>query len=127
MFDATIELDDRRLADQTFDYRVAAVGRAIDTGRFASTNGPADVALQFWACGHGIVVLGISGVLPVASIPRLVSNLATAVFIHVGDASQRAKRSTAAAWSATNIRRHCRQRGYNFSKASERIRRLMKP
>lgn len=103
MFDATIELDDRRLADQTFDQLVAAAGRAIATGRFASTNEPADVALQFWASGHGIVVLGISGVLPIASFRRLASNLATAVFVHAGDNPQRAKRSVAAAWRATTL------------------------
>lgn len=102
MFDATIELDDRSVADQSFGLLVAAAGRAIDTGRFASTNQPADVALQFWASGHGPVVLGISGILPIESLPRLASNLATAVFVHAGDDPQRAKRSVAAAWRATS-------------------------
>lgn len=98
MFDATFDLPDRGVADETFGRLVAAARRAIELGRFAPSVEPTDIALQFWASGHGAVSLAITGVLPVAALSQLAPALATAVFVQAGDSPERARRSVAAAW-----------------------------
>ncbi|MCB9395639.1 MAG: TetR/AcrR family transcriptional regulator [Acidimicrobiaceae bacterium] len=98
MFDGTIGLSDRSTADSTFDLLVAASRDAIHAGRFSPTADPADTALQFWASGHGAVMLGITGVLQHVAIVRLARDLQAAVFVHAGDTPANARRSVNAAW-----------------------------
>lgn len=98
MFDATVPLPDPAAADETFGHLVTAARRAIEIGRFATRHDPADVALRFWASGHGIVSLAVSGVLTNEVLYRHAPALAVAVFVDAGDAPERARRSVAAAW-----------------------------
>lgn len=108
MFDGVAELTDRRVADETFELLVAAAGRAIDVGRFSSTGSPSDIALQYWASGHGVVTLGITGVLPITEVVRLARELEIAVFVHAGDDPSSARRSVSAAWRSSTVGRVAR-------------------
>jgi AcrR family transcriptional regulator len=98
MFDATFDLPDPGAADATFGHLVAAARRAVDVGRFAATQDPTDVAVRFWASGHGIVSLAVTGVLPVADLRRHAPAMAIALFIDAGDVPETARRSVNSAW-----------------------------
>jgi AcrR family transcriptional regulator len=98
MFDATFDLPDRGAADETFGLLVAAVRRGVDAGRFDAAANPADVALRFWASGHGIVSLAVTGILDVAQLRQHAPALAIAVLVDAGDAPALARRSVTAAW-----------------------------
>ena len=108
MFDGLVELSDRRIADETFEHLVAAARRAIEIGRFSAAIDPSDVALQYWASGHGVVTLGITGVLPITEVVRLAQELEVAVFVHAGDDPAAARRSVSAAWRSSNVGRIAR-------------------
>lgn len=103
MFDGVVELSDRRVADDTFEHLAAAARRAIDGGRFDPTADPVDIALQYWVSGHGVVMLGITGVLPITEVVRLAQELEIAVFVHAGDEPSAARRSVHAAWRSSAI------------------------
>jgi AcrR family transcriptional regulator len=98
MFDATFDLPDPDGAAASFTQLVDAAQRAVDAGRFGPRAVPADVALRFWASGHGIVSLAVTGVLAVADLRRHAPAVATALFVDAGDAPERARRSVQAAW-----------------------------
>src|SRR5688500_13522455 len=64
MFDAQFELEDPAAADAAFGALITAAERMRSGGRLRPDIDPLDVATRFWAFGHGIVMLVISGVLP---------------------------------------------------------------
>lgn len=101
MFDASFDLPDPGAAAHTFDHLVAAARRSIDGGRFSSATDPADVALRFWASGHGIVSLAVTGALAEADLRRHAPAMAIALFIDAGDEPTRARRSVRAAWAGS--------------------------
>lgn len=98
MFDASFDLPDPDAAARTFELVVAATRRSIDAGRFDSQHDPTDIALRFWACGHGIVSLTVTGVLAVADLQRHAPAMASALFIDAGDSPESARRSVRSAW-----------------------------
>ena len=98
MFDATFDLPDPGAAAESFEHLVAAARRAIEAGRFDVENDPTDIALRFWASGHGIVSLTVTGVLSVADLQRHAPEVAGALFIAAGDSPDRAHRSVRSAW-----------------------------
>jgi AcrR family transcriptional regulator len=105
MFDATFDLPDPDAAAATFDHLVAAAGECIAAGRFRPATDTRDVALRFWASGHGIVSLTVTGVLAVADLQRHAPAVASALFVDAGDAPERARRSVRSAWrEATALR-----------------------
>ena len=53
--------DESEVGRETFDTVVAAVGRAVDAGRFKGD--PEAMATQLWASSHGVVSLVLSGCL----------------------------------------------------------------
>lgn len=105
MFDATFDLPDPGEAAVTFERVVAAARRCIDGGRFRSDSDPSDIALRFWASGHGIVSLAVTTVLTVADLQRHAPAIASALFIDAGDSPERARRSVRSAWSGAGALR----------------------
>ena len=98
MFDARFDLPDPASADETFGHLIAGARRAIDIGRFSPAQEPADIALRFWASGHGIVSLAVTGVLTHKDLRRHAPIMAIATFVDAGDRPDLARRSVTAAW-----------------------------
>lgn len=95
MFDATFDLEDPEAAARTFAVLVSA--RARELGRFAERTDPEAVATQFWAQGHGLIMLVLTGVLPRAALLEL-PPMATALFVAAGDGADRCRRSVRDGW-----------------------------
>ena len=72
--------------------------RAVDAGRFVDAD-PAAVATRFWASGHGVLLLVLSGVLPDDALDEHSPALATAVFTAAGDDPERCAASVRAGWA----------------------------
>jgi AcrR family transcriptional regulator len=98
MFDDGFDLDDRTTADNTFALLVGAAERARAAGRFAPDGDPAALALRYWATGHGLTMLVLTGVLPVEALLTQSPEIAVALFTAAGDDSDRCARSVHAAW-----------------------------
>ena len=98
MFDATFDLPDPGAAAESFEHLVTAARRAIEAERFGIEHDPTDIALRFWASGHGIVSLTVTGVLSVADLQRHAPAVACALFTDAGDSPDRARRSVQSAW-----------------------------
>ena len=99
MFDAAAELEDPDAAAAPFGTLVDAAARARDAGRFASDSDPEVVATRYWATGHGLILLVITGVLPAEALDAHAPAVAAALFVAAGDDEQRAARSVSAGWS----------------------------
>jgi len=99
MFDAGFDLDDPTAADNTFGVLVSGAAQAREHGRFAARADPVEVATQFWAMGHGLIMLVLTGVLPVAALVHHVPPMATALFVAAGDLEDRCRRSVDSGWS----------------------------
>ena len=100
MFDATFDMPEPDRAAATFSRVVEAVQRAIDRGRFNAASAAGDVGLRYWANGHGITSLAVSGVLTPDELRRHAPAIAIALFTDAGDDRPRARRSVNAAWAA---------------------------
>lgn len=100
MFDTAAELEDPDAAGRSFQLLVSAAGRARDEGRFAGTCDPGTVATRFWASGHGLIMLILTGVLPHEALSAHTPGTAAALFIDAGDEPGRCRASVAAGWSA---------------------------
>jgi AcrR family transcriptional regulator len=98
MFDATFDLPDPAQANDAFEHLVVAARRAIAAGRFGVEQEPTDIAVRFWAGGHGIVSLTVTGVLSVTDLRRQAPTMVSALFIDAGDTPERARRSVRSAW-----------------------------
>jgi hypothetical protein len=82
MFDVAAELEDPQAATATFQVLVTGAERAQQAGRFLDCCDPQALGTQFWAVGHGLSMLVLSGVLPAA-----------------GDRPERCRHSVQAGWS----------------------------
>lgn len=98
MFDEAADLDDRATADGGLSALVAAAGRARDAGRFAPDCDPGQLAVRCWASGHGLVLLALTGVLPVEVLLAQWPRIAVALFVDAGDERARCVRSVESAW-----------------------------
>lgn len=98
MFDARFDLEDPAAADADFDVLVSCAVRAREAGRFGPHAEPAAVALRFWAFGHGLAMLVLTGVLQADVLDDHVVPVATAMFVAAGDDPARCRRSVRAGW-----------------------------
>ena len=98
MFDAGFDLENPEAAADSFAVLVACATRARDLGRFAPDADPEAVATQFWAFGHGLAMLVLTGVLPHDALDEHVTPVATALFVAAGDEEARCRRSVRAGW-----------------------------
>lgn len=101
MFDDAADLDDPEAAAATFELLVACAARARATGRFSAASDPGDVATRFWATGHGMIMLVLTGVLPSETLARHAPAVAQALFVAAGDEPAACARSVEAAWSTS--------------------------
>lgn len=98
MFDAEVDLEDPGAAAATFQVLVACARRARERGRFAVTCDPEAIATQFWAMGHGVTMLVLTGVLPADALGVHVPAMATALFLAGGDEPDSCHRSVRSGW-----------------------------
>jgi AcrR family transcriptional regulator len=98
MFDSAFELLDVASAGASFEPLIVATQRAQEAGRFDAGLDPQDVATQYWATGHGITSLTVTGVLTPADLRKHAPAAAIAVFIAAGDVVERATASVHRAW-----------------------------
>lgn len=99
MFDAEADLEDEDAAAETFGLLVSCAARARTAGRFAGTSDPAEVALRFWASGHGLTLLVLSGVLPREALDVHAPAVGEALFVAAGDRPDRCRRSVRLGWA----------------------------
>ncbi|MGI9030374.1 MAG: TetR/AcrR family transcriptional regulator [Ilumatobacteraceae bacterium] len=109
MFDAGFDLEDPAAANASFEVLVSCAARARDGGRFAPHTDPGAVATRFWAFGHGLAMLVLTGVLPVDVLDDHVVPVATAMFVAAGDEEARCRRSARAGWLKTQGGRSTRR------------------
>jgi len=98
MFDEAADLDDRSVADGGLAALVAAAERARAAGRFAPDSDPAQLALRYWASGHGLTTLVLTGVLPAEVLLAQWPRIAVALFVDAGDEPGPCARSVDSAW-----------------------------
>ena len=98
MFDEAADLEDRSVADGGLAALVAAGGRARAAGRFAPDCDPEQLALRYWASGHGLTTLVLTGVLPVQVLLAQWPRIAVALLVDAGDEPARCARSVDSAW-----------------------------
>ena len=100
MFDTAADLEDPEAAGASFGLLVSSAGRAREAGRFAASRDPQAVATEYWAAGHGLVMLALTGVLPGAAVGAHARSLARAVFVAAGDDPELCARSVRRGWPA---------------------------
>jgi hypothetical protein len=98
MFDAAHDLPDADAAAAAFSPLVVASGRAQADGRFAQEQDAQDIAMRYWATGHGVTSLAVTGILSTPELQRHAQAVAVAVFVDAGDSRQEAAASVLAAW-----------------------------
>jgi hypothetical protein len=103
MFDSAFDLPDPPAAAATFEPLVVGTRQAQAAGRFRREVDPNDVAVRYWASGHGLTSLAVTGVLPIVDLRRHAPATAVAIFTAAGDSRERAERSVSAAWRATAV------------------------
>ena len=98
MFDAAAELEDPDAANQTFQVLVACAARARDAGRFADAYDAHALATQYWAAGHGLAMLVLTGVLPREALADHGPAIAIALFVAAGDNERSCRASVHKGW-----------------------------
>jgi AcrR family transcriptional regulator len=104
MFDAAADLEDPAVADDAFGLLVEAAERARRAGRFTGSSDPLAVATRYWAGGHGLAMLVVTGVLPADALVLHGPELAVAAFVAAGDEPTRCRGSVRAGWSGPSAR-----------------------
>ncbi len=99
MFDTGAELEDADAAGATFGELIACAERARDAGRFRAACDPEALATRFWATGHGLVMLALTGVLPGEAVAAHAPATAVALFVAAGDDEERCRRSVRTGWT----------------------------
>lgn len=103
MFDAEVDLEDPDAAAATFQVLVSCAARARQAGRLAVTCDPEAVATQFWAMGHGVTMLVLTGVLPREAFGLHVPAMATALLVSAGDDQDSCRRSVRSGWRTFDL------------------------
>jgi AcrR family transcriptional regulator len=104
MFDAVADLEDPAVADDAFALLVEAADRARRAGRLAVASDPPAVATRYWAAGHGLAMLVVTGVLPAEALEQHGPEMAVAVLVAAGDEAGRCRASVLAGWSDARAR-----------------------
>jgi AcrR family transcriptional regulator len=104
MFDAAADLEDPAVADDAFALLIGAADRARRAGRLAAASNPPTVATRYWAAGHGLAMLVVTGVLPDAALALHGPGMAVAVLVAAGDEADRCRDSVLAGWSDARAR-----------------------
>jgi Tetracyclin repressor-like, C-terminal domain len=100
MFESMFDLPEPEAADGLFDALVRGVAGAQQAGRFDARLDTRDVAVRYWAVGHGLTSLTVSGVLDPSDLRRHAIETDVALFTAAGDDHGLARKSVVAAWRA---------------------------
>jgi AcrR family transcriptional regulator len=100
MFDGRFDLEDPAVAASAFAVLVEQAERARRAGRFAAGADPEQVALRYWASGHGLTLLVLTGVLGREVLLTQSPEVATALFVAAGDDPARCAGSVRAGWGS---------------------------
>jgi len=100
MFDATWDLPDPAASAVGFEPLVLGARRAQAAGRFHDDLPAEAIAVRYWADGHGITSLAVTGVLTGEQLRDHAPAMQIAQFVAAGDAPEESARSVAAAWAA---------------------------
>jgi AcrR family transcriptional regulator len=103
MFDATWELPDPDASAAGFEPLVRGATTAQFAGRFERSLAAGEIALRYWADGHGVTSLAVTGVLTPEQLRHHAPAMQIAQFVAAGDAPDAAARSVAAAWSGVSF------------------------
>jgi hypothetical protein len=103
MFESDVDLHDPQVAASTFEPLVLGVRAAQRARRFDADLDAGDVAVRYWAGGHGLTSLVVAGVLSPEDLRRHAPATAVATFTAAGDGRDRAEDSVAAAWRDSRI------------------------
>lgn len=103
MFDSLYELPDPAGAAAGFEPLIDGVARAQAAGRFDAGSPAGEVATRYWATGHGIVSLTVTGVLSRAELRQHAPAAAVAQFVAAGDDPVEAAASVTAAWRSSRV------------------------
>ena len=98
MFDDSWDLPDPQAAAAAFEPLVVGARRAQDLGRFRRDTDAEAIATRYWADGHGVTSLTVTGVMAVDDLRRHAPVMQIAQFVAAGDDPDRATRSVNAAW-----------------------------
>lgn len=104
MVDAAFDLPDPEGASAGLELLVNGARAAQRSGRFSAEVDLRDVALRYWASGHGLTSLAVSGVLTDPDLRTHAPATAIAIFTAAGDEREHAERSVAAAWRTRGAR-----------------------
>lgn len=99
MFDTAADLEDPTVADHSFGALVAGAERARASGRLAPDTDVEGLALRAWTAGHGMTLLVLSGVLPLAVLRAQSPEVWTALLVAAGDEPSRCAASVRAGWA----------------------------
>lgn len=88
--------DHEEVGEATFESLVAAVERAVQSGRFDKADTYA-LATQLWAMSHGIVTLHLAQLLTLEEAVECLTEMGTNLFVGFGDDRPSAERSIRAA------------------------------
>lgn len=84
--------DHEEVGEATFESLVAAVERAVQSGRFEKADTYA-LATQLWAMSHGIVTLHLAHLLTLEEAIECITDMGRNLFVGFGDDPARAARS----------------------------------
>ncbi|WP_448612233.1 TetR/AcrR family transcriptional regulator [Geodermatophilus sp. URMC 60] len=104
MFDAAADLEDPAVADDAFALLVEAAERARRAGRLTVASDPLAVATRYWAAGHGLAMLVVTGVLPAEALTQHGPEMAVAVLVAAGDEADRCRASVLSGWAGARAR-----------------------
>jgi AcrR family transcriptional regulator len=79
-----LDATDAEIGFDTFETVIAGMQRCIDAGRFAPADAT-DLAIQFWATGHGIVTLQLAHLLTAEQALQCMGRSALTLFGSYGD------------------------------------------
>ena|SRR5437660_1673242 len=90
--EAPADPDDAALGTATFSRLVAAIGRCIESGRFAPAD-PGSLAVQLWTGTHGMIVAAMAGLFSPDEVREHLSGMARHLFVGFGDSAESSARS----------------------------------
>jgi AcrR family transcriptional regulator len=104
MFDAESDLEDPEAADASLGRLAAAAARAQEAGRLRADEAPDQIALRYWATGHGLTSLVVNGVLPEAMLDEHAPLTSIALLVAAGDDPEPCRRSVTRGWRSVRGR-----------------------
>jgi AcrR family transcriptional regulator len=91
-FEAPVDADDAQVGAATFEPVVDVVRRCVEAGRFVDVE-PEKAAKQLWTMTHGLVSVGIAGLVSPDEMTEVGTALAENLYVGLGDQRSSARQS----------------------------------